>query len=998
MDEHSVMFLTKFSFFLVLFVLCPLDSGFRSRCSARMTDYYAPSPAPQSSYKFSEADALYIVLYSLGSTISSSFCDDQPSLSSITITCSNTIGPDNEWHIIEISRCSAQMTDNYAPSPAPQSSYKFSEADALYNVVYYSGLTSSPTISSSFCDDQPSLNSINITCSNNIGPDNEWHVIEITMASVRLNGFIHPDITKLTYLETLDLSDNQLHGSIPSNLGDLSHLTTLDLSNNQLTGTIPLSLGNLKNLIRLDLSSNQLIGIIPLSLRNLKSLIRLDLGQNFLTGIIPPSLGNLNSLEELDLWSNKLSGAIPPELGNLSQLQLLSLDENELNGTLPKELGNLTKLRALWVTSNYLTGEVPEDYKNLTNLEAFAVGGNNMSGPIPPFIANWTNLRGLILIGNSFTVLPPTIFNMGSLVILQVSDLKSTGFAFPISSNLTSIETLDLSFNNLKGGIPDSFKILSLETMLLTGNKLNGKIPDWINGMITRMGTLPKILDDHCNGTKSQYHSLFINAGGEDVNHDGQHYDADNISSNTFYLGPTKRWASVCSGEFFATTANSSDYIRSTCEVSFPEPALYDKARVCPQSLTYYGLCFKNGKYNVTLHFAETVFSKDEDYSSNGKRVFDVYIQGARVMEDFNIKKEAGGPNKRCTRSFNGTKVDNHLLEIRLFWAGKGSLYNPPNLNGPLISAISVTPDFQIGVSSTKRIVVIVISVVSALVLALLLLWAFMWRMGWVGDRELNNTIVKIRDKEYSLKEVIVATGNFGPQNEISQMVYKATLRDQEKLVAVKKLPLSTKQFDQITNEVYAGQKLKHDNLVELLAVCSNKKKKIYLIIYEYMENGSLQQALFDDSNVQRQLDWQRRVEICRGIAKGLEYLHELATGKILHRNIKASKVLLDENFNAKLSDFGLAMLYGEDEPYDFLHKIATGFTYDYAFEGDIVSFMQAAVLHNRGSCSGLVDQKLTSYDMRQVVAIFDLAMRCVDQTPALRPKMSEVVSELERI
>ncbi|KAJ0082700.1 hypothetical protein Patl1_09724 [Pistacia atlantica] len=83
-----------------------------------------------------------------------------------------------------------------------------------------------------------------------------------------------------------------------------------------------------------------------------------------------------------------------------------------------------------------------------------------------------------------------------------------------------------------------------------------------------------------------------------------------------------------------------------------------------------------------------------------------------------------------------------------------------------------------------------------------------------------------------------------------------------------------------------------------------------------------------DDSNVQRQLDWQRRVEICRGIAKGLEYLHELATGKILHRNIKASKVLLDENFNAKLSDLGLAMLYGEDEPYDFLHKIAAGFTY----------------------------------------------------------------------
>ncbi|XP_031252864.1 putative receptor-like protein kinase At4g00960 [Pistacia vera] len=133
-------------------------------------------------------------------------------------------------------------------------------------------------------------------------------------------------------------------------------------------------------------------------------------------------------------------------------------------------------------------------------------------------------------------------------------------------------------------------------------------------------------------------------------------------------------------------------------------------------------------------------------------------------------------------------------------------------------------------------------------------------------------------------------------------MVYMAKLRDQEKPVAVKKLPLYTKKFDQITNEVYAGQKLKHDNLVELLAVF--------------------------DPNVQGQLNWERRVGICRGIAKGLEYLHELATGKIIHRNIKASKVLLDEDFNAKLSDLGLAMLYDEDEPHDFLQKIAAAVTY----------------------------------------------------------------------
>ncbi|KAJ0082978.1 hypothetical protein Patl1_09716 [Pistacia atlantica] len=256
----------------------------------------------------------------------------------------------------------------------------------------------------------------------------------------------------------------------------------------------------------------------------------------------------------------------------------------------------------------------------------------------------------------------------------------------------------------------------------------------------------PKVLDDHCNGKNSQYHSLFINAGGEVVKIGGKHYDAD-ISSKAFYVDPTKRWAYVCSGDFLSTTANSSDYIRNTSGVSAPEATLYDKARICPQSLTYYGFCLHEGNYTVELDFAEIVFSKDEDYSSNGKRVFDVYIQGTRVLEDFNIKKEAKGLNKTCTKSFNGTKVDHNLLEIRLFWAGKGSLYNPPGLNGPLISAISVTPDFKIGVLSTKWIVVIVFAVLSALVLASLLLWAFMWRMGWVGDRELNSKSIRNKSK-----------------------------------------------------------------------------------------------------------------------------------------------------------------------------------------------------------------------------------------------------------
>ncbi|XP_073266268.1 uncharacterized protein [Populus alba] len=104
----------------------------------------------------------------------------------------------------------------------------------------------------------------------------------------------------------------------------------------------------------------------------------------------------------------------------------------------------------------------------------------------------------------------------------------------------------------------------------------------------------------------------------------------------------------------------------------------------------YYGLCLHKGKYIVTLHFSETLYSKGEDHSITGKRVFDVYIQGRLVKKDLNIKEIPELQNEVRKLKFPA-KINEGSLEIKLFWAGKGSLYNPPGINGPLIEAISVT-------------------------------------------------------------------------------------------------------------------------------------------------------------------------------------------------------------------------------------------------------------------------------------------------------------------
>ncbi|KAH9659112.1 putative LRR receptor-like serine/threonine-protein kinase [Citrus sinensis] len=822
---------------------------------------------------------------------------------------------------------------------------------------------------SSYCRETPKLSSnITITCLVDKGTP---HISGIIMESVGLTGKIPERVAAMTYLQILDLSDNTIHGSIPYQIGYLFQLITLDL------------------------------------------------GQNLLTGKIPPSLGRLSSL------------------------QTLSVPENGLRGTLPPELGKLSNLEELWLTSNNLRGDLPKDYENLKNLTILEIAGNYLSGPIPRFIAKWDNLYFLYVsdlqtMGFSF----PKSANLSSISSLTLRNCSITGSIPPYIANWNQLGYLDLSFNNLTGGIPNTLKKLFLSELYLTGNMLNGTLPDWIYSNVKKKGDLAynefifpepethktfpeEIVRKYCpdGQKKSQYNdNLHINAGGDKHHREGFWYEADKSTSNFYVNEPEYNWGYSCNGHFYADSmVDSRAFIQKvTCGAAVIDASLYDEARLCPNSLKYYGFCLRNGNYTVSLLFSEIVFAKNDDYSSSAKRVFDIYIQSELMRKDFNIKEVARHSNNVTIQNFTAS-VHDHLLEIELFWAGKGSLLNPPYFHGPLISAISVTPNF--GVSRSRLSKIGIVAIVLGAVLALILFLALMWRLGWIGDRELRVTTVNLRGKSYTLKQVKVATRNFSPRN--------AELPDQT--VAVKMLSSQSKQvIDQIGTEVYALTTLKHENIVEFLDGYS--KKDLNLLIYEYMEKGSLERALFD-ANSSTRLDWPARVRICHGIAKGLKYLHEdNPSRKIVHRNIKPSNILLDGNLNAKVSDLGLAKLYDEENPYKFIQEKGTVvyMAPEYAMRKaitekvDVFSFGivlleiisgqtnakyeanqeteflldTAIVLHSKGRLSELVDKQMPNEHvvMKQAKIILDLAMRCVDQSPTLRPTMSEVLSELERI
>ncbi|XP_017247327.1 cysteine-rich receptor-like protein kinase 10 isoform X2 [Daucus carota subsp. sativus] len=179
------------------------------------------------------------------------------------------------------------------------------------------------------------------------------------------------------------------------------------------------------------------------------------------------------------------------------------------------------------------------------------------------------------------------------------------------------------------------------------------------------------------------------------------------------------------------------------------------------------------------------------------------------------------------------------------------------------------------------------------------------------GDDEIS-TIESLR---FELDNIKAATNNFSPDNKIGVGgfgdVFKGVLAD-GKEIAVKRLSKSSCQGSrEFQNEVVLVAKLQHKNLVRVLGFCLQEDEKI--LVYEYIPDKSLDNILFDPER-QRQLDWATRYKIIVGIARGLVYLHVDSRLRIIHRDLKASNILLDENLNAKVSDFGMARILGGEQ------------------------------------------------------------------------------------
>ncbi|XP_042421682.1 probable LRR receptor-like serine/threonine-protein kinase At1g53440 [Zingiber officinale] len=537
-----------------------------------------------------------------------------------------------------------------------------------------------------------------------------------------------------------------------------------------------------------------------------------------------------------------------------------------------------------------------------------------------------------------------------------------------------------------------------------------------------------------CSG-KSKNCELFINCGGRRVTIDGHEYqdDLSGIIDHSTYRD-NGAWAYSNTGDFIGNVSSSFIAWNSSI-LNMSNPELYTTARLSPLSLKYYGLCLQTGNYTVGLHFAEIMLTDDQTFASVGRRLFDVSIQGQKVLWDFNIAKEANGTGKVLIRNF--TTWVNDTLEIHFQWRGKGTNSIPwRSVYGPLISAISITPNFEANCKDKKSklsvgvIVGIVIASCFVLILAFNIIW-FCFTKKDPRDNEFKG--LELQTGYFTLKQIKTATRNFDLENKIGEggfgPVYKGVLADGS-LIAVKQLSSKSRQGNrEFVNEIGMISALQHPNLVKLYGCCIEGNQ--LLLIYEYMENNSLARALFAPPKYRLDIEWQTRRNICIGIARGLSYLHEESRLKIVHRDIKATNILLDKDLNVKISDFGLARL-DEEENTHISTRIAGTVGYmapEYAMRGyltdkadvysfgvvtlEIVSGMSntnyrpkeefvylhdwAYVLQEQGNLLELVDQSLGSnYSKEEALQMLELSLVCTNPSPTLRPAMSSVISMLE--
>lgn len=908
-------------------------------------------------------------------------------------------------------------------------------------------------------DDSPCLWA-GVICSPKTG-----RVTEVVLDNLSLSGKIGRGLTRLQFLHTLSLAYNNFSGdiSISSDLAQIPSLRIMNLNHNAFSGAIPPELFRRCDSLRvLSLSSNALQGALPSSLSSCSSLTALNLSANHLSGSLPGSIWSLKNLRSLDLSHNSFVGTVPEGVGGLNSLREIHLNNNNFSGPLPADLGDCGLLRNLDFSHNVLSGSLPDSLQRLNFVSAMSFSANLLVGTIPSWIGSLRNLESLDLSGNSFTGELPSLSSLQNVRLINVSYNKLSG---PLPESLmgcTRLYSVDFSSNGFTGSIPGELFELGLQNIYLSRNLLTGSIPQAgspkLHQFLEELDLSHNMLSGEIPPSISQCSNLkFLNLSDNLI--------ASKIPSE---IGNLKLLASLdlsynhLFGGIPATLGNASALSVLQLDGNFLSGRIPAEIGEC-SSLALLSLAHNSLTGNVPKELAKLRRLKILNLAMNnltGELPQQLGNLGHLLSVNISHNKLKGRiPTGGIFNTLNRTSLEGNA---GLCGSGvnvscpmvmpKPIVLNPNSSGNPTGGGILVIK------SKRNRIVlsvsaIIAISAAAAIAFGVVAVTILNIR-AQSSSRSMNlmlDSFSQSPSTDMALGKLVMFTPNSDHASEdwmtsahalINKdcelgrggfgTVYKAVLGD-GRIVAIKKLMVSSlvKSQEDFEKEIQLLRRIKHPNLVNLQGYYWTPQ--LQLLIYDYIQSGSLYSRLHERSQTDSSLSWSSRFNIALGTAMGLAHLHHACRPPVIHYNIKSSNILLDENCNPKVADYGLAKLLPMLDRYILSSKIQSALGYmapEFACQSlkinercDVygfgvlllelvtgrrpVEYMEDDVvilcdnvrsLLDEGKALTCVDSSLSEYPEDEVIPVIKLGLICTSQVPSNRPSMSEVVHILELI
>ncbi|GAV85948.1 LRR_1 domain-containing protein/Pkinase_Tyr domain-containing protein/LRRNT_2 domain-containing protein/LRR_4 domain-containing protein, partial [Cephalotus follicularis] len=585
------------------------------------------------------------------------------------------------------------------------------------------------------------------------------------------------------------------------------------------------------------------------------------------------SLSNFTLLISFNASQFSLPGQIPDWFGySLGALQVLDLRSSSVSGSIPASLGNLTKLHSLYLSGNNLAGNIPDSLGQLKNLTVVDLSSNSLTGPIPSSLSSLENIERLELSSNYLSgSIPVALGSVCGLQFLNLSDNSLTGLVPGQFGNLSRLIQFDFSKNSLTGSLPVNLRGLwSLQVMKIGDNGLEGPLP---GGLFTSLDQL------------------------EVVDLSGNRLDGS--LPNALFSLPNLRVLDVSRNNFTGSLSIVRLKGNTTSATVFN----------LSNNLFYGNLDASIWKYGLV------------DLSGN-------YIQG-KVPGD-------GPSNARVNRNcLQDVPHQRSLEDCRMFCAVRGLKCDNFGALEPTQSSLPKAK------SKSKHWIFILAGLFAGLgfiVLLVSVLVLILRRGGKVITNQRGSAnvgpvpegdspqipedpiIVSGIGESFKYELLHQSTGEFSATNFIrhghSGDFFQGILEGGTPIV-VKKVDLSSFKKESYMVELDVFSKASHTRLVPLLGHCLEHESE-KLLVYKYMPNGDLASSLHSVPNSEddglKSLDWITRLKIATGAAEGLSYLHHECTPPLVHRDVQASSILLDDKYEVRLGSLS-EVLEQEGDP-----------------------------------------------------------------------------------